>query len=260
MVNYLDLYNALTLAGYDVVQLDTGPIDGAALALYDILVIVDAEIALSPDEITAVQDWVAGGHGLLAISEWSGACDVDTYNDLLAPYDIQQTVDSADSVMTDVSAHALTQGVAQVTADGWGSLEVTAPAVDLIRDSIALPVLAANEDARVVAVTDSNLMDDWFYGSADNALLMDNIFAWLLEAGVDVPWLAEAPETGTVLPGQCADVEVTFDPAGLPINDYAAELVVWSNDPDTPAIHLPVTMHVVCAAHIYLPLVLKDHP
>jgi uncharacterized repeat protein (TIGR01451 family) len=260
MVNYLDLYNALTLAGYDVVQLEGGPIDGATLALYDILVIVDAEIALSPAEIAAIQNWVDGGHGLLAISDWQTACDVGTYDALLAPYGIQHTVDSVDSDMTDISAHALTQGVTQITGNGWGGLAVTTPGVDLIRDSTGLPVLAANPDYQVVDVTDSNLMDNTYYASSDNALLMDNIFAWLLEAGVDVPWLSQAPISETVLLGECVTVEVTFDAAGLPIDDYAAELVVWSNDPDTPAIHLPVAMHVTCAMRIYLPLIVRNYP
>jgi uncharacterized repeat protein (TIGR01451 family) len=82
----------------------------------------------------------------------------------------------------------------------------------------------------------------------------------LLNPSPDIPWLSESAIAGRVLPDECTDVEVIFDPAGLPIDDYTAQLLIQSNDPDTPAIHLPVTMHVICAAHIYLPLVLKDHP
>ncbi|MBN1659657.1 MAG: PKD domain-containing protein [Anaerolineae bacterium] len=50
------------------------------------------------------------------------------------------------------------------------------------------------------------------------------------------------PIHGTVLPGECMNVQVTFDATGLSAGDYAAELVVWSNDPDSWAIPLPVTM------------------
>jgi uncharacterized repeat protein (TIGR01451 family) len=80
----------------------------------------------------------------------------------------------------------------------------------------------------------------------------------MLSPAPDIAWLTEDATSGMVLPGECMDVEVTFDATGLPIDDYAAELMIKSNDPDTPAIHLPVTMHVTCAAHIYLPVIVRN--
>lgn len=59
-----------------------------------------------------------------------------------------------------------------------------------------------------------------------------------------VPWLAEAPTGGTIPPGSCQDVAVTFDSSGLAAGDYSANLMVDSNDPNAPHIAVPVQMKV----------------
>jgi 5'-nucleotidase / UDP-sugar diphosphatase len=60
----------------------------------------------------------------------------------------------------------------------------------------------------------------------------------------DVPWLSEDPISGEVLPGECQEVEVTFDATGMEPGDYFADLVILSNDPMTPEVIVPVTMTV----------------
>ncbi|HNS52822.1 MAG TPA: hypothetical protein PKO09_16780 [Anaerolineae bacterium] len=60
-----------------------------------------------------------------------------------------------------------------------------------------------------------------------------------------VPWLAEDPVEGTVAPGTCQDVTVTFDSTGLAVGDYFADLVIDSNDPDEPTVTVPVQLAVV---------------
>jgi hypothetical protein len=85
----------------------------------------------------------------------------------------------------------------------------------------------------------------------DAGAIMENTLLWghnwVPQA---VPWLSEDPITGVVLPGDCTDVEVTFDAIGMPVDEYYAELVIWSNDRDTPVIHLPVTMTVLASTGI----------
>ena len=83
--------------------------------------------------------------------------------------------------------------------------------------------------------------------------------AFRLEAGVccgpDIPWLSEAPTSGTVLPGECQDVTVTFDSAAMAHGDYFGSLLIDSNDPDEPTVTVPVQLTVVpCGEnelHIY---------
>ena len=62
------------------------------------------------------------------------------------------------------------------------------------------------------------------------------------------PWVGVTPASGTVPPGGRATLTVTFDPTGLPRGDYLSDLVVFSNDPDEPAVVIPSrlqTRHIV---------------
>ena len=65
---------------------------------------------------------------------------------------------------------------------------------------------------------------------------------------VDIPWLSEDPISGTVSPGECQAVEVTFDATGMLPGDYFANLMVISNDPDPHPV-LPVSMKVIAIAY-----------
>jgi hypothetical protein len=61
----------------------------------------------------------------------------------------------------------------------------------------------------------------------------------------DFPWLSESPITGTVPPGNCQVVDVTFDATGMAPGDYFASLLIQSNDPEAPQVFVPVTMVVL---------------
>jgi hypothetical protein len=65
-----------------------------------------------------------------------------------------------------------------------------------------------------------------------------------LPPAADIPWLSESPVSGTVARGECQEVEVTFDATGLAPGDYGGELIIASNDPDTPARTVPVMLTV----------------
>jgi uncharacterized repeat protein (TIGR01451 family) len=122
--------------------------------------------------------------------------------------------------------------------------------------------LALRHDNR--ALVSGFCIDNLANRDDDSDTVSDCVEVWqaglsqLLNPGPGIPWLSEDATAGRVLPGECMDVKVTFDAAGLPMDDYTTELLIRNNDLDTPAIHLPVTMHVTCAAHIYLPIIVKD--
>ncbi|MBN2171276.1 MAG: right-handed parallel beta-helix repeat-containing protein [Candidatus Krumholzibacteriota bacterium] len=59
-----------------------------------------------------------------------------------------------------------------------------------------------------------------------------------------VPWLSVSPVGGSVTGGESQAVQVLVDAAGLAPGDYAASLLVHSNDPDAPALTLPVSVTV----------------
>ena len=61
----------------------------------------------------------------------------------------------------------------------------------------------------------------------------------------DIPWLSETPTSGTINPGDCTPVDVTFDSTGLTLGDYFAGLQFDSNDPHEPSVDIPVQLTVL---------------
>ncbi len=87
-----------------------------------------------------------------------------------------------------------------------------------------------------------------FGGQAGEVL--HNALLYLAAATEEIPWLSEDPISGTVPPGECTVVEVTFDSTGMAPGDYLGSLVIASDDPDTPEVAIPVTLTVLEPATI----------
>jgi PKD repeat protein len=62
----------------------------------------------------------------------------------------------------------------------------------------------------------------------------------------DVPWLSEAPTTGTLGPGEHVDIAVTYDSTGLSAGAYHAQLKI-ANDTPYDIAKVPVTLNVLPA-------------
>ncbi|MGH7455236.1 MAG: choice-of-anchor D domain-containing protein, partial [bacterium] len=65
-------------------------------------------------------------------------------------------------------------------------------------------------------------------------------------------WLAANPDAGTVVAGNSIPITVTFDATGLNGGDYAANLVISSNDPQSATVKIPARLHVTGAPDIAL--------
>jgi hypothetical protein len=90
---------------------------------------------------------------------------------------------------------------------------------------------------------------------ATRLLAIGNTGAGDLEFGLEVApggWLTVDPASGIVPPGGSQNVVVTLNAAGLSGGDYGTDLVISSNDPDEPAVVVPVRLHVVDAPDITL--------
>ncbi|MGC9024846.1 MAG: PKD domain-containing protein, partial [Chloroflexia bacterium] len=73
-------------------------------------------------------------------------------------------------------------------------------------------------------------------GSADLVFTITEVPAML--------WLSENPTSGTVPPGQCQDVTVTYDSTGLTPGTYTGTLRIDNNDILNPVVNVPVTLTV----------------
>ncbi|HKQ62313.1 MAG TPA: choice-of-anchor D domain-containing protein [Candidatus Polarisedimenticolaceae bacterium] len=72
----------------------------------------------------------------------------------------------------------------------------------------------------------------------------------LANALTQVPWLAVTPAAGVVPAGETAELAVTFDATHRFGGDYAATILLQSNDPDEPQLELPALLHVTGAPDI----------
>jgi hypothetical protein len=59
-----------------------------------------------------------------------------------------------------------------------------------------------------------------------------------------IPWLDEIPTGGTLVPGDCQNVDFVYDATGMPPGTYAEDVDLLTNDPLVPVMTLPVTMTV----------------
>jgi len=87
----------------------------------------------------------------------------------------------------------------------------------------------------------------WFAG-VNNQLLIANGIDWMM--GGQNSWVSIRPDTGTVRPNSRAEIEVTFNAAGLRDGDYTADLVVNTNDPAKKKTLVPVRLQVTGAPDI----------
>ena len=83
--------------------------------------------------------------------------------------------------------------------------------------------------------------------------LVERYFAYIDNIGIfsrPNNWLSIAPESGEVLSGESLDLEVTFDAEGLYGGEYEATIEVYSNDPETQQVDIPVLLTVTGAPDI----------
>ena len=57
-------------------------------------------------------------------------------------------------------------------------------------------------------------------------------------------WLTVGTESGTLAPGECAEIDVVMDASSLEAGDYEGTLTMTSNDPADPVKTMPVLFHV----------------
>lgn len=68
---------------------------------------------------------------------------------------------------------------------------------------------------------------------------------WVVSSSPVVNWIYVDTTSGTVSAGDSMIVEVTFDATGMEAGNYYADIIIASNDPDTPELIVPAHLHVL---------------
>lgn len=200
--NYLSLYELLTSNGFIVDELTTGTINSGILKNYDILVLIDPEFDFLQSEITDIHNWVDAGGELIIIPD-SGY--PPTIAQIMAPYGVQLTGRNTwYGTTANIISHPITDGVSSIYYDLAWELAVSSPTEALAWSQEGYALLSVTGE-NVVVLSDSNIMDNYGLGMADNTQLMLNIFDWIgakyeheLTVRLDAPAFVE-PNTSTLL-------------------------------------------------------------
>jgi thermitase len=175
--NYLSLYQLLSSSGFVVDELTSGTINSGVLAPYDILVLIDPEYDFSSSEISDIHDWMTSGGALIVIPDTGYPA---TLNTIMASYGVQLTgLDTSYDTTTNIAAHPITQNVGSIYYDRAWQLAVSSPSEALAWTLEYYAFLSATTGGEVVVISDSNIMDNYGLGVADNTQLMLNIFNWI---------------------------------------------------------------------------------
>ena len=181
---------ALINAGHTLYNLtgDPGAITAAALTGHDVFYTGTLFESYTTSEITALQDFVAGGGCVIVTHDGGYTSDAATpsMNLFLAPYGMQMAGESTYAsgvVVTDFVAHCVTQNIDSFGVDFVRELSsIVAPAVDLTPGTVEL--LAAYENAgEVIVLGDESCFNEAGSGSdypityGDNETMLLNLFA-----------------------------------------------------------------------------------
>ena len=201
--NYSTCNTMMLAMGINPVEVSTGTLNATLLADYDALVLVDEEIAYSPQEIIDIQNWIASGGKLLVIGENSNAFNMASHNELLSPYGMQFNT-SASSGANSFAPHAITTGVNSLTWAAGSAQDVSPPGEDIGWYNGLATISVLEAGVSILIINDSGMMTNDAINNADNYQCMQNTFEWLDFTFVPV------------------DVTITLAPVGLPITIPAA--------------------------------------
>jgi hypothetical protein len=135
-------------------------------------------------------------------------------------------------------SNPITQGVQPFQFYYWTTALSVAGAEWICRNTLDQDVAVNYEGTGRTVLFSTSLHSIWSYGSP---LLVANAIDWLIHGN---GWLAISPDSGTVAPLSNVNLDVLFNPRELSTGDYAANIMIASNDSIHPEIGIPVSLHV----------------
>jgi len=177
-ITYYSIWvETLALRGYTVENHPSGPITPEVLEGYDVFVIPQAHYDYTPDELSAIENFVLGGGGLLVIGDdypW-------IYTSLTSFAGITWAYGGYSGYTSNITPHPVTDKVTTAYFGGPVSqMYVASPAKDLIRDSYGYIMLAVSEvgPGKVLGIADEDSINNWNIGYANNLRLANNMIDW----------------------------------------------------------------------------------
>jgi len=201
---FSSLKSLLENTGYAVDENNSGILN-LDLDNYDVIVICVGSAdnsVYSADEVTAIENFVNGGGGLLIMGD-----NTDMNNQNISPISEAfgttlgiSHISPFDVYITNITAHAIFTGVSQIYMKAAGENSGVPPSSEeaWVNQNDAL-VTVAEPCGRVVSLGDINLMDNTYISNSDNQLFSENVFDWLASEGCDSPLstlTVEAPTDG----------------------------------------------------------------
>jgi thermitase len=169
---------ALSERGFMTYVQTSGEITFDKLSSYDVFVIPQADIPYLPSELSAIQNFVFDGGGLLVI----GDNYPSIYTDLTSFAGITWASYKTSGITTDITPHLVTVGVYSVyLASPYAKMDVTGAAQDLVRDEKGGIMLAVSVQSfgKVIGFADENSLWDLGIRGGDNLRLACNMIEWL---------------------------------------------------------------------------------
>ncbi|MBI4720070.1 MAG: choice-of-anchor D domain-containing protein, partial [Chitinivibrionia bacterium] len=234
---------------------NTSAITPNLLSNYNVFWATETFLSFSSQEIHALTDWIEAGGSILLVGDESNA--IGNYNTLLSSLNAGIRYAPGGAV-----AGTTFYIYPHVTSHGIGSIYIhhpsahlsmiSDPAVRLVADVKNPPIAAASVvgSGRIVAASEE-LFNDRAVGQAYNQLLGNQIMSWFLD-GDGMQWLSVWPDSGSIAPGQGAEIEIHFSAAHVPAGDYDAEVAILSTSWDSVIAAVPACLHVIPASDIAL--------
>lgn len=213
---------------------------------------------LTPEELSAVVDWVNAGGCIYAES----ASDVESLNQtftlLSAGVTIDEDCSPSSGTISDLTPHQATHGVDALDLY-WHSAclgTVAAPAVSLARDPSGRHIASASRCGlgRVLVSAEYFSYNPVIPG-ADNRIFVNQAFDWLARS---VSWLSVAPVSGVTPAGGQSQLIADIG-GGTPCSFLGAAVIeITGSDPALPMAQVPVDLTVIGNADLDLSTELVD--
>jgi hypothetical protein len=214
IIGYDILVDNLIAENYNVSTLISTPIESHTFSGYDVFIIPQASATYTPSEITAIENFVASGGGLLVLGDDSSFI----YNQLTGFANITWISGGISGLTNNINPHEITQGVSSVYIPyPVLKLQVSGDAEDLVLDISDGIMLASSEDpGRVVACADEDSFDSTGIDQADNLRLAINIIEWLASGKFEHDIFVKSLEIPNILtPGDLTYINTTVYNRGL---------------------------------------------